>query len=106
MWRYSDNLRALYETPAPPRDDDVRKTDRARAGAIIDDVRTAGRTILTEFESKELLAAYGIPDGRDAHRRAPRRKRSKLAAQTRLPGRAQALLRDHHAQDRRRRRAA
>ena len=35
--------------------------DRARAAAIIDAVRAEGRTLLTEVESKDLLAAYGIP---------------------------------------------
>ncbi|HEX4085671.1 MAG TPA: bifunctional acetate--CoA ligase family protein/GNAT family N-acetyltransferase [Chthoniobacteraceae bacterium] len=58
MWKYSDNLRALYETPslapiAPP--------DRARAAELIGNARSSGREILTEFESKNLLAAYGIP---------------------------------------------
>ena len=58
MWNYNSNLRALYETPllaaiAPP--------DRARAAELIGNARAAGREILTEFESKNLLAAYGIP---------------------------------------------
>jgi acetyltransferase len=35
--------------------------DRERAAQIIQHVRDTGRTILTEFESKELLKAYGIP---------------------------------------------
>jgi len=37
------------------------EADRARADAIIQTARRAGRTILTEFESKQLLATYGIP---------------------------------------------
>ncbi len=58
MWQYSSNLRALYETPslaaiAPP--------DRSRAEEIIRNARAMKREILTEFESKNLLAAYGIP---------------------------------------------
>jgi len=60
MWRYSENLRQLYETPAMP-DDAHGEIDREKAAAIIAEVRKAGRTILTEFESKKLLAAYGIP---------------------------------------------
>jgi len=61
MWRYSQNLKSLYETPALP--DEYHNAAGARAGAepIIHSVRKAGRTILTEFESKQLLAAYGIP---------------------------------------------
>jgi acetyltransferase len=61
MWRYSENLRALYETPAVPQDDAHGEIDRDKAAAIITEVRKSGRTILTEFESKKLLAAYGIP---------------------------------------------
>ena len=58
MWRYSDNLRSLYETPVPGDD---RAIHRDEAAAIIAQVRAGGRTLLTEFESKRLLAAYGIP---------------------------------------------
>jgi acetyltransferase len=58
MWRYSYNLRALYETPAVT-EGDVRATDLA--AVLIESVRRSGRTLLTEFESKQLLAFYGIP---------------------------------------------
>ncbi len=61
MWRYSENLRSLYETPAMASDDAHGEIDREKAAAIIAEVRKSGRTILTEFESKKLLAAYGIP---------------------------------------------
>ena len=61
MWRYSENLRALYETPSILAEDEHGEVDRDKAAAIINDVRKAGRTILTEYESKKLLAAYGIP---------------------------------------------
>ncbi len=60
MWRYSENLRQLYETPATA-DDAHGEIDREKATAILTEVRKTGRTILTEFESKKLLAAYGIP---------------------------------------------
>jgi acetyltransferase len=59
MWRYTYNLRGLYETPVLP--DDADGPDRAGADHIVQKVRAAGRTILTEVESKRLLAAYGIP---------------------------------------------
>ena len=60
MWRYAYNLRGIYETPLPT--DTIGKgPDRKLAREIIDSVRKTGRTILTEFESKRLLAAYGIP---------------------------------------------
>jgi acetyltransferase len=60
MWRYSYNLRGLYETPMLP--DSVEASwDRALAEETIQSARRAGRTLLTEFESKKLLSAYGIP---------------------------------------------
>jgi len=60
MWKYTDNLQALYETVSL-RHDDESKLDREAASAIIDKARNSGRYLLTEAESKELLAAYGIP---------------------------------------------
>jgi acetyltransferase len=59
MWRYSYVLRGLYETPVLRGDDEG--PDRARAQQIIQIARNAGRTLLTEVESKQLLAAYGLP---------------------------------------------
>jgi acetyltransferase len=61
MWRYSENLKSLYETPALVSEGCGAATACADAEAIIQKVRQAGRTILTEFESKQLLNAYGIP---------------------------------------------
>jgi acetyltransferase len=61
MWRYAENLRALYETPMMPAADDAQAPDTAAASAIVDGARRAGRTVLTEVESKRLLAAYGLP---------------------------------------------
>ncbi|MEI6076570.1 MAG: bifunctional acetate--CoA ligase family protein/GNAT family N-acetyltransferase [Verrucomicrobiota bacterium] len=61
MWHYSENLRQLYETPAMEPDDAHGEIDREKATTIINEVRKSGRSILTEFESKKLLAAYGIP---------------------------------------------
>lgn len=60
MAHYAENLRGLYETPMAV-DDDKDHIDRVRAAKIIEDVRKSGRTILTEYESKQLLACYGIP---------------------------------------------
>jgi acetyltransferase len=57
MWRYSSNLRSLYETPALT----PMTAERHKAEEIIQEARKEGRTILTEFESKQVLAAYGIP---------------------------------------------
>ena len=57
MWKYSYNLRALYETPAQTPADTA---DRSAAATIIERARET-RELLTETESKDLLAAYGIP---------------------------------------------
>jgi acetyltransferase len=59
MWRYSYNLQGLYETPAAV--EPLDEANAASARSIIETARMAGRTILTEAESKDLLRAYGIP---------------------------------------------
>jgi acetyltransferase len=61
MWRYTDNLRSLYETPALPEHGDAGGPDAEQAAAILASARSAGRTLLTEAESKALLASYRIP---------------------------------------------
>lgn len=81
MWRYSDNLSSLYETPTLTPQlvaADVRRLisdsgeeasvpppyvgcHQTRTDAILSAVRKAGRALLTEYESKQILAAYGIP---------------------------------------------
>ena len=61
MWGYSYALRALYETPTLSGKADENAPDAARATKLIDAARKAGRSLLTEFESKQLLTAYGIP---------------------------------------------
>src|SRR5215207_3351651 len=58
MWKYTYNLRSIYETPEPAEEESA---DHGRVEEIIDHVRDSGRTILTEFEAKQVLAAYGIP---------------------------------------------
>ncbi|MFZ0912576.1 MAG: bifunctional acetate--CoA ligase family protein/GNAT family N-acetyltransferase [Candidatus Korobacteraceae bacterium] len=60
MWRYSYNLKGLYETPALPQHEDAA-LQREKAEHIIQQARQSGRTILTEYESKQLLKAYDIP---------------------------------------------
>ena len=60
MWSYSESLRALYETPAlVDAGLDRRAASAPRRSSR--DARSSGRTLLTEAESKSLLAAYGIP---------------------------------------------
>jgi acetyltransferase len=61
MWHYSDNLRALYETPALTPESGDAEAKRKNAGSLLAYSRKCQRTLLTEFESKQLLADYGIP---------------------------------------------
>ncbi len=61
MWRYSYVLRGLYETPMPAAESEETVTSRTRAEEIIQHARQDGRILLNEVESKEVLAAYGIP---------------------------------------------
>ena len=58
MWRYSHNLDALYETPELTATAEI---DGSRAEQIINRARKMHRTLLTEIESKQVLAAYRIP---------------------------------------------
>ena len=60
MWRYTYNLRALYETPLLSAGSEA-VAGRALAEKIIAKARQSGRTLLTEVESKQLLGAYGLP---------------------------------------------
>jgi acetyltransferase len=59
MVQYRRNQELLYETPeALP---EAAQNDSARVRSIFKVVRGDGRTLLTEVEAKEVLAAYGIP---------------------------------------------
>ena len=61
MWRYSCNIRGLYETPAAAAQPEAGEPIRRKVDAILRRVMAAGRTLLTEVESKEVLALYDIP---------------------------------------------
>ncbi len=61
MWRYTCNLRGLYETPALTDQSEVAAASRNQVEQIIQNVREQGRVLLTELESKQLLSLYGIP---------------------------------------------
>ncbi|MCB0064758.1 MAG: bifunctional acetate--CoA ligase family protein/GNAT family N-acetyltransferase [Caldilineaceae bacterium] len=61
MWQYAKNLRAIYETPALPVVGEEEAINHQQARALIAAVRHKQRTTLTEFESKQIFAAYGIP---------------------------------------------
>ena len=61
MWRYTYNLRGLYETPTLADQSEMESASRTQVGQIIQNARAQGRVLLTELESKQLLALYGIP---------------------------------------------
>jgi acetyltransferase len=61
MWRYTYNLRGLYETPTLADQSEMNNASRNQVEQIIHNARSHGRVLLTEFESKQLLALYGIP---------------------------------------------
>jgi acetyltransferase len=68
MWKYTYNLRSIYETPEPAED---QGADRGLVEEIIERVRDSGRTILTETEAKQVLSAYGIPTVQTEVARSP-----------------------------------
>ncbi|MBV8207603.1 MAG: bifunctional acetate--CoA ligase family protein/GNAT family N-acetyltransferase [Acidobacteria bacterium] len=64
MWRYTYNLRALYETPSLAQPEPGSTNDAAGSSrGLLQSIRESGRTLLTEAESKQVLAGYGIPTG-------------------------------------------
>jgi acetyltransferase len=61
MWRYSENLRSLYETPSLAEGNELTAAAKNGVEEIIQGVRQSGRLLLNEFESKAVLSHYGIP---------------------------------------------
>ena len=61
MWRYTCNLRGLYETPTLTDQSELGVASRDQVDQIIQHARQQGRVLLTELESKQLLSLYGIP---------------------------------------------
>lgn len=60
LWNYRKNVNELHAPPRPLPARDYAAAARECA-ALIKDVASEGRTILSESESKRLLASYGIP---------------------------------------------
>jgi acetyltransferase len=62
MWRYTYNLKGIYEVPMAVNDNDSACVIKHKAlQQIIEQARKEGRTILDEVESKQVLEAYDIP---------------------------------------------
>ena len=84
----------------------MRDDDRAAskpAADLLQRVLQSGRTLLTEAESKRLLAAYDIPTVETASATSAA-EAVQCAEKNWLSGRRKAVVEDDHAQDRRRRR--
>lgn len=61
MWRYAYNLRGIYETPVLADGPQEESEARGKIRTIIEAARSRGRTLLTEYESKQILTLCGIP---------------------------------------------
>jgi acetyltransferase len=61
MWKFTYNLRGIYETPLPSDDLASMEKVQTQVKSLVQGIRAAGRTILTEAESKHVMALYGIP---------------------------------------------
>ncbi len=67
MWQYSQNIQSLYEVPVV--NPSVLKEEESfllagqpgHAKQLLQQVQQEGRTLLTEFESKQILEDYHIP---------------------------------------------
>ena len=59
MWRYAEQLQNLYQTPMPHRM--FEANGRKLAEEIFARAQKHNRTLLNEYESKKILAAFGIP---------------------------------------------
>lgn len=63
MWSYSHHLNALYEIPVLHENEEPEQAAQMqkKASTIIQKALNEKRELLDEYESKQLLAAYGIP---------------------------------------------
>ena len=62
MVQYRRNQELLYERPEALSAD--RRPDTGRVQAVFQKVRADKRTLLTETEAKDVVAAYGLPVSR------------------------------------------
>ena len=60
LWRYDENLRCLRQLAAALEEDE-QAPNVGRADRAIQTAQRAGRTLLSDFECQELLAAYHLP---------------------------------------------
>jgi len=84
MWRYTYNLRGLYETPTLTDQSQPEGAARNQVEQIIHNARNQGRVLLTELESKQLLSLYGIPTV-ETHAAASEDEAATIASQLGFP---------------------
>ena len=104
MWRYSYNLKGLYETPALPQHADAA-VQRGKAEHIIQRGPPVGPHHPDRVRIEAVADGLRHSDGRDPDR-GHRGGSAAGGGGDRLSHRPEAVFADHHAQDRRRRRAA
>jgi acetyltransferase len=61
MWRYTYNLRGLYETPALVEGPEGTTFARAKVNNLVQQARSNGQMLLNEVAAKQLLSDYEIP---------------------------------------------
>ena len=104
MYQYSENLRALYETPVASADPADLESGRAKAAALIQSVQQDWPHDPDRGRIQGSARLLRHPDG-DHEDRQDRSAGGQARRRDRIPVGAEALFRNHHPQDRRRRRA-
>lgn len=61
LWKYAYNLKGIYQTPRISDSMKKNPPNRKIVTEIIAKARIENRTILTEWEAKQILAAYNLP---------------------------------------------
>ncbi len=61
LWKYAYNLKGIYQTPRISDSMQKNPPNRKKVAQIIAKARTENRTVLTEWDAKQILAAYNLP---------------------------------------------
>jgi len=61
MWRYSRDLKSLYEMPGKSRKPSRENGSQKEVQNLLEAVRKSNRVLLDEYEAKKVLELYGIP---------------------------------------------
>jgi acetyltransferase len=82
MYKYSENLKVLYETPSTIPSAFTPKTKENRN--LLASIMENGRYVLTEAEAKKILENYGIPVGKSGIAKTPQQA-SQIAKRVGFP---------------------